>query len=669
MAVAAVAALVLAGASLPLVAQQTDTRAEQIRARYTKYEYLVPMRDGVRLFTSIYVPKDDTKTYPFLLTRTPYSVAPYGADAYRAVLGPSASFEDEGFIFVFQDARGRYMSEGEFKQVRPHVPDKRGPKDVDESSDTYDTIAWLLTHVPHNNGRAGMIGISQPGFHVAASLIDAHPALKAASPQAPTADYYLGDDVYHNGAFMLAANFGFYASFRPRGPQPAPPAPGVPFDFGTPDGYEFFLGMGPLATANQRLMEGKAGYWQEIVDHPNYDDFWKIRSLWKHATKRITPAVLNVGGWFDAEDPMGPLHMYRAIEQDSKADNRLVMGPWSHGGWSRGPGDRLGNVAFGFKTGEFFREKIQLPWFLHYLKDAPLPDFPEAYVFLTGMNEFRKQAVWPPAQTTAVTLYLGAKGTLGTAAPAAGTGAASASANGGAKDGAKGGGSGAGVYDEYVSDPNRPVPFVGYVVRGMTSDYMTEDQRFASYRPDVLLYTSEPLQEDLIIAGPIDVKIHVSTSGTDSDFVVKLVDVYPGDYPQPAAASGGPGAGAGAQGGGAAPLPVNYVRMGGYQQLVRGEPFRAKFRQGFEQPVAMMPNKPETLSFALPDVYHAFRRGHRVMIQVQSSWFPLVDRNPQTFVDIPKATPDLFQKATQRVYRDAARPSAITLHVESGTFH
>jgi putative CocE/NonD family hydrolase len=624
------AALALVSLIAGLHAQQpspnaaAEARAAAIRARYTKYEYRVPMRDGARLFTAVYVPKDTSKPWPFLLTRTPYSVGPYGVDAYPARLGPSPSFEESGFIFVLQDARGRYMSEGEFKQVRPHVPVKRGPKDVDESTDTYDTIAWLLEHVANHNGRAGMIGISQPGFHVAASLIGAHPALRAASPQAPTADYYLGDDVYHNGAFMLAANFGFYSNFRPRGDDPTPPRPGVPFDYGTPDGYEFFLNLGPLATVNARLLEGRGAYFQEIVDHPNYDDFWKVRSVWKHATTGITPAVLNVGGWFDAEDPVGPLHMYRAIEQDAKADNRLVMGPWSHGGWSRGSGKTLGNLDFGFETGEFFRERIQLPWFLHYLKDTPLPpDFPEAWVFLGGINEFRGHRTWPPKSTTPLVLSLAANGAL--TRPAADE---------------RG-------YDEYISDPQRPVPFVGYVVRGMTGDYMTEDQRFASYRPDVLVYRTEPLEEDLVIAGPVDVKLTVSTSGTDSDFVVKLIDVYPGDYPQPPST--------------AAP-PVNYVRMGGYQQLVRGEPFRAKFRGGFETPKPLTPNQPETLSFALPDVYHAFRRGHRVMVHVQSSWFPLVDRNPQTFIEIPKATAADFRKATQRVYRGSQ--STITLHVE-----
>jgi putative CocE/NonD family hydrolase len=607
--------------------------AEGVRARYTKYEYRVPMRDGVRLFTAVYVPKDASLKYPFLLTRTPYSVAPYGADNYRASLGPSESFEKEGFIFVYQDARGRYMSEGEFQQVRPHVPDKRGPKDVDESTDTYDTIEWLLKNIQNHNGRVGMVGISQPGFHVAASIIDSHPALKAASPQAPTADYYLGDDVYHNGAFMLAANFDFYSSFVPRAEGPEPPSRrDTSFDFGTPDAYDFYLHMGPLATANERLLGGRARFWQEIVDHTTYDDFWKRRSVWK-LMKNVRCAVLNVGGWFDAEDPLGPLRVYHAVEEfNPGAVNLLVMGPWSHGGWARTDGERLGNINFGVKTGEFFRERIQLPFFVHYLKDRPAA-LPEAYVFLTGINEWRGREVWPPKEARPLTLYFNGGGRLSSDVPA--------------EEGAAG-------FDEYVSDPNRPVPFVGYVVGGMTSDYMTEDQRFASQRSDVLTYETGPLDEDLVIAGPVKVSLNVSTTGTDSDFVVKLVDVYPAGYPQPGAPEG-------------QRPPPNYIRLGGYQQLVRGEPFRAKFRESFERPVALTPGKPARIEFELPDVYHSFRRGHRFMVQVQSSWFPLVDRNPQKFMEIPKATAADFQRATQRVYRSRGLNSSVTVLVEQGS--
>jgi len=622
-------------AVLPIAAQQAPSGAERVRERYTKYEFRIPMRDGVRLFTSLYVPKDASKRYPFLITRTPYSVAPYGIDAYRASLGPSEHFQDEGFIFVYQDARGRYMSEGEFKQVRPHVPVKRGPQDVDESSDMYDTIAWLLEHVPGHNGRAGLVGVSQPGFHVAASIIDAHPALKAASPQAPTADYYLGDDVYHNGAFMLGANFGFYSSFRPRAGGPQLPSPEPRFDMGTPDAYEFFLSLPPLVEVNEKLFGGRAGYWQEIVDHPNYDEFWQIRSVWKH-TKNITPAILNVGGWFDAEDPMGPLHMFRSIERLSPTtSNTLVMGPWSHGGWSRGPGDRLGNATFAIRTGEVFRGEIQFAFFMHHLKDAPLPQgFPKAWMFATGINEFRRHDAWPPKSVTPLTLSLEAGGRI----------AAGASASAGAR-----------TFDEYVSDPSRPVPYLGYVASGMTSDYMTEDQRFAGTRPDVLVYAIGPLEEDLAVAGPVSIALTVSSTGTDSDFIVKLIDGYPGSYPQPEPPAAAPGQ---------TPQrpPSNYVRMGGYQQLVRGEPFRAKFRRGFEKPVPLVPGEPAQIAFELPDVYHVFRPGHRLIVQVQSSWFPLVDRNPQQFMDIPKAKAADFRKATERVYHG----STLTLPIEWG---
>lgn len=602
---------------------------EQVRARYTKYEYRIPMRDGVRLFTAVYVPKSTVERYPILLQRTPYSVAPYGIDNYRQSLGPSMEFEREGFIFVYQDARGRYMSEGEFQQVRPFVPDKRGPKDIDESTDTYDTIDWLVKNVPNNNGRVGLWGISQPGFHVAASIINSHPALKAASPQAPTADYYLGDDVYHNGAFMLAANFWFYSGFLPRRSGPEPPRPRVSLEAGTPDGYDFFLKIGPLADVNRNYFNGEARYWQELVEHTTYDDFWKQRSVWRFMNN-VRCAVLNVGGWYDAEDPLGMFRIYRAVEQNNPGTvNQLVVGPWRHGGWAFEDGDRLGNVRFALKSAAFFREQIQFPFFMHHLKDRP-SSLPEAFMFLTGINEWRRFDEWPPRNVEPLTLYLRASGRLSTAAPEE---------------------SGQSFFDEYLSDPNRPVPFVGYIVPEMTSDYMTEDQRFASQRPDVLTYETEPLEEDLVIAGPIKVSLNVSTTGTDSDFVVKLVDVYPGDYPQPKAPEG-------------QPVPSNTVRMGGYQQLVRGEPFRGKYRLSLERPEPFTPGKPAAINFEMPDVYHAFRRGHRIMIQVQSSWFPLVDRNPQKFMEIPKATAADFQKATQRVYRSRTLASSITVLVE-----
>jgi putative CocE/NonD family hydrolase len=623
------AVVLLTAAHLFAPAQTPAPNTDNVRSRYTKYEYSIPMRDGVKLFTQVYVPKDTSQRYPFLLTRTPYSVSPYGVDNYRATLGPSDHFEKDGFHFVYQDARGRNMSEGEFQQVRPHQPNKQSARDIDESTDTYDTIEWLLKNIPNHNGRVGMIGISQPGFHVAASVIDSHPALKCASPQAPTADYYMGDDVYHNGAFMLAANLGFYSSFVPRKGPPEAPKPRVNFDPGTPDGYDFFLKLPPLAEINKILFNGEATYWQEIVDHPNYDSYWKPRSLWKFANN-VKCAVLNVGGWFDAEDPMGAFHMYRAIEKSNPGVvNSLVMGPWSHGGWARGDGDKLGNVSFAVKTGVVFREQIQFPFFMFYLKDKTM-DLPEAFMFLTGLNEWRSLKEWPPKDLKPTTLYLQANGRLHTSTPVE---------------------EGQNAFDEYVSDPNRPVPYLGYIARDMTFDYMTDDQRFASQRPDVLVYQTEPLEDDLTIAGPIQVKLNVSTTGTDSDFVVKLIDVYPGNFPTPPAPQG-------------QPVPSNAVKMGGYQQLVRGEPFRGKFRNSFEKPEPFVPGKPATIKYEMPDVYHTFRKGHKLMVQVQSSWFPIVDRNPQRFMEIPKATAADFQKATQRVFRSRSLSSSVSLFVE-----
>ncbi len=607
----------------------------RVRERYTKYEYRVPMRDGVRLFTAIYVPKERTRQYPFLLTRTPYSIAPYGVENYPESVGPAPVFETEGFIFVYQDARGRNMSEGEFSQVRPHLPVKSGPRDIDESTDTWDTIDWLLKNIPNHNGKAGMVGISQPGFHVAAGMIDAHPALKAVSPQAPTADYYLGDDVYHNGAFMIGANFWFYGLFQPRQGPPAPPAPRPAGGLDMSDAYNFFLNLGPLIESNQKYFGGKAAYWQEIIEHPNYDEFWQKRSLWKHM-QNIRPAVLNVGGWFDAEDPIGPFHIYRAVEKNNpQTTNMIVMGPWCHGCWARGDGDRLGNLNFGVKTAAFYREQILYPFFLKYLKDGR-EEMPEAWMYLTGINEWRKFTAWPPLNTQTVDLYLGPEGTITRTLPAQ---------------------TGPAVYDQYISDPNRPVPYVGYTAEGMTRDYMTEDQRFAAQRPDVLVYQTEPLESDLTIAGPIKVTLNVSTSGTDSDFVVKLIDVYPANYPDQLAASRpAPGQ----------PVPANAVRMGGYQQLVRGEPFRAKFRRSFEKPEAMVPGQPTRIEYEMPDIYHTFRPGHRIMIQIQSSWFPLTDRNPQKFIEIPRARAEDYQKATQRIYRSKDLPTFLTVSVEGG---
>jgi putative CocE/NonD family hydrolase len=625
----AVLATVLPLAHLSLSAQAGDT----IRAAYVKREVEIPMRDGVKLFTAIYSPVDTATRYPIMLQRTPYSVAPYGADRYPGSLGPSDLFQKDGFIFVYQDVRGRYMSEGEWAEMRPHVPVKRGAADIDESTDTWDTLEWLVKNIPNNNGRAGMWGISYPGFYVAAGIVGAHPALLAASPQAPIADLYRGDDAYHNGAFMLAANFGFYAGFRPRVGGPAPRDDGRRFDYGTPDGYDYFLRLGSLA--NSRVRYGADNpYWDAMIDHPVYDAFWKARSIVPHL-KAIAPAILTVGGWFDAEDLAGPLAIYRAIERDSPgASNALVMGPWPHGGWARGDADRLGNLEWNAKTGPWFREQVEFPFFAHYLKDRPMEALAEATVFVTGRNEWRRHDTWPPREAQRRTFYFREGRALDAAAPA----------------------ESAAAFDDYVSDPNKPVPYLGYTAMGMRRDYMTEDQRFAATRPDVLVYETAPLDADLTVAGPIDVSLHVSTTGTDADWVTKVIDVYPGNYQASAAP---PPDATGRQGAAAA----NAVRLGGYQQLVRGEPFRGRFRRSFEKPEAFVPGRPERIAFTMPDVYHTFRKGHRLMVQVQSSWFPLIDRNPQTFVDIPNARPGDFVRQTHRVYRDRARPSGVELLV------
>jgi hypothetical protein len=613
------------GAAPARAAQGSDS----VRARYTKHEFRIPMRDGARLFTSVYVPKDagEEKRYPILLTRTPYSVAPYGSDAYPDALGPSEAAAKEGFIFAYQDVRGRFMSEGRFEDVRPCNPAK-GPKDVDESSDTWDTIEWLVGKLPWDNGRVGMWGISYPGFYAAMGLVDAHPALVAVSPQAPIADWFIGDDFHHNGAFFLPHAFNFMSAFgRPR-PEPTTKWP-AHFDHKTADGYRFFLEAGPMPTYDRKYLRGDVAFWNEILAHETYDDFWKARNTRPHL-KGVKPAVLTVGGWFDAEDLFGALETYKAIERQSPgADNRLVMGPWSHGGWSRATGEALGRVRFGQATSTFFQEQIEMPFFRHHLKGGEDPKLPEAYVFETGRNEWRALDAWPPRDAKALELYLAAGGGLADTAP---------------KESGE-------AFDEYVSDPAKPVPFIEETNIGMTIEYMVDDQRFASRRPDVLAYQTAPLEEDLTIAGPITASLQVSTTGTDSDWVVKLIDVYPDDYPlQPGEPAGN------------GDRPV-HSKMGGYQQLVRGEPFRGKFRKSFETPSPFVPGQVEKVEFTMPDAFHTFRRGHRLMVQVQSSWFPLVNLNPQTFVNINQATPADFRKATQRVWRSAARPSLVRLSV------
>jgi putative CocE/NonD family hydrolase len=603
-----------------------------IRESYTKYEYRIPMRDGKKLFTSVYVPKDQSKTYPFLIQRTPYSAAPYGVDEYPRRLGPAPELLKLGYIFVTQDVRGRYMSEGTFIEMTPHKVVK-GPKDFDESTDMYDTAEWLLKNVPNNNGRIGLWGNSYPGFFVSASIIDSHPAIKAASPQAPVTDYYMGDDSYHNGAFMLASNFGFYTNFKQQDTPTLPPKSRVPFDFGTQDGYEFYLKAGTLADIIKLTSADKNSLFASQAVNDTYSDYWQSRDISRHL-KNIKTAVLTVGGWYDLEDPVGPLKTYREIGKNNKGIfNSLVMGPWSHGGWLRYDGAKLGHVDFGFKTADWYRKNILVPFFEKHLKDKEGVKVAEANVFETGTNVWRQYSQWPPASTQSKMLYLKAGGKLGWI-----------------QDSTKG-------FDEYISDPAKPVPYTNAVTINVPQEYVVGDQRFAASRTDVLVYQSDVLEEDITIAGPVTPKLFVSTSGTDSDFVVKLIDVYPAELNMANVNSASQST--------AAPrdVPVPGVQMAGYQQLIRGEPFRAKFRKSFVTPSPMVPNQVDKIEFDLPDILHTFRRGHRIMVQIQSSWFPLVDRNPQTFVSIPNAKANDYVKATQRVFRGGAESSALGVWV------
>jgi uncharacterized protein len=596
-----------------LPAGQAQQESSDVKGRYTKSEHQIVMRDGVKLFTAVYVPQDTAQKYPIMMQRTPYSVAPYGATVYRTSLGPSALFQKEGFIFVFQDVRGRNMSEGDFMWMKPYKPNKNSVKETDEATDTYDTIEWLLKNIPNNNGRVGMWGISYPGHYAAQALIEPHPALRAVSPQAPMADNWLGDDMHHNGALFLPHAFNFIINFdRPR-KGPSVPQGGPRFDHGTNDGYKFFLEMGALPNA-QKYMKNEVRIWNEWMEHGDYDAYWQAQNVPQHL-KKVTPAVMTVGGWFDAEDVQGPLSIYRAIEKNNpKAWNVLVEGPWCHGCWARRDGTSLGGANFGSNTSAFYQENIEFPFFMHFLKDKGELKLPEAYVFESGSNQWKTYAEWPPKNSATKQLYLHANGKLAFMPPT---------------DGA--------AYDEYISDPAKPVPFQNRIATGMNYEYMVDDQRFAATRPDVLVYQTDVLNEDVTISGELFAELFASTSGTDSDFVVKLIDVYP----DRAADSS----------------------MNGYQMLVRGEPMRAKYRNSWSKPEALKPNEVTRIPFAMPDVNHNFQKGHRIMLHIQSTWFPLVDRNPQKFLNIYQAKDSDFQKATQRIYRSAKFPTSLKVNV------
>jgi putative CocE/NonD family hydrolase len=615
-----------------------------VRQHYRKVEQLIPMRDGIKLATILYVPRDadPAHPYPFLMERTPYSAGPRGADSYPLRgPGPSRELSQEKYIFVYQDVRGRYLSEGQFEEVTPALngPPKPGLKGKnephDESTDTYDTIEWLLQNVPGNNGKVGIMGISYPGFYATASLLGAHPALKAVSPQAPVTDEFIGDDARHNGAFFLLDNFSFTNYFDAPRPQPVANYKEL-FDLKITDAYQFFLKLGPLKNANApQYFNNRARIWNEYLQHDTYDAYWQARNIRPHLTG-VRPAVLVVGGWYDAEDLFGALHTYQSIEkQDPKATNRLVMGPWTHGAWARPEWRKFGSYDFGQNTAQHYRQTLETPFFNYYLKGKGSFNPAEATVFDTGLNQWKDYPTWPP-QAESQAMYLEQAQQL-----------LSATNEAVAADIMRRGNSSASPrynYDEYISDPAHPVPYTAAIQDGRNNEYMLEDQRFAAQRPDVLTYQTEPLAADLTVAGPLGVDLWVSTSGTDADFVVKLIDVLPDDTPAPV------------------PNPKN-VQLAGAQRLVRADVFRGRFRNSFEKPEAFQPNMPTEVKYELNDVLHTFKKGHRLLVQVQSTWFPLVDLNPQQFVNISTADAADFKKATIRIYHEPGHASRVVLPV------
>jgi putative CocE/NonD family hydrolase len=578
---------------------------------FTQSTHMVAARDGVKLYTTIYTPKKARGSLPFIFYRTPYGIDARGP---TALMNYMKDLVDEGYIFVFQDIRGRHKSEGQFVMSRP----PRDPKDakaIDESTDTYDTIDWLLKNVKNHNSRVGMLGISYPGWLTMMAGLDPHPALKAISPQASPADMFLGDDFHHNGAFRLSYGFEYVAMMETDKTN-------FRFKFDRYDTYEWYLKLGALSNVNPKFFKGKLPTWNDFVAHPNYDDFWQQQAFAPYLTKVAVP-TLNVAGWFDQEDFYGPLKIYELLEKhDKKKQNYLVVGPWNHGGWASGPGDKLGKISFDGATGKYFREKVQARWFNYHLKDKGELDLPEALMFQTGTNKWVAHAQWPPKTAATRKLYFHPNGKLAFEPPTTRKSEA----------------------DTYVSDPANPVPYRPRPVRPTYpfpewQVWMVEDQRFTQNRPDVLTYETEPLEEDVVVAGSMTANLFASTSGTDCDWVVRVIDVHPETYTKNPA-------------------------LGGYQLLISGEPVRARFRKSFEKPQPVKPDEVNAYTIDLHWSHHCFRKGHKIMVQVQSSWFPLIDRNPQRYVpNIFEAKDEDFQSATQRIYRTPRFPSHVSLQV------
>ena len=620
--------MLMAGLSATVVAQNEDST--WFVSNYYKIERMVPMRDGVRLFTSFYIPKDTVEKHPFLMTRTPYSCSPYGEDKFLPVWGRyQMGYVKEKYILVTQDVRGRYMSEGDFVDVRPFNKNKKTKKEVDEASDTYDAIDWMLKNIPGNNGNVGVVGTSYPGFYATEAALSNHPALKAVIPQAPVTDWFIGDDFHHNGAFFAMDGFSFYSSFGKPHPKPVKDyGPG----FSTPikDNYKFYLQAGALKNL-AAMMGDSIKFWHELYQHPTYDAWWKARNA-RVGLFNVKPPMLWVGGLFDAEDCFGAWNCYKATKAQSPAtNNKIVMGPWYHGQWSR-EGSYLGNVRFASNTSGWYQQNIEIPFFNYYLKGkGSINDISEANIFFTGENNWKKFAQWPPKEVENKALYLQADGRL--------TFEQTTPATGITKN--------AESFTEYTSDPAHPVPYTEDVHEGRTREYMTDDQRFAGRRPDVLSFQTDILKEELTLAGPVLADLMTSISTTDADFVVKVIDVFPDDFVYAADMKGTDKA----------------YPMGGYEMLVRGEIMRGKFRNSYENPAPFIANKITEVKYALPDIAHTFKKGHRLMIQVQSSWFPLADRNPQKFTNIYTADDSDFQKANIRIYHDAANQTKFILPV------
>ena len=612
-----------------LMVNFANAQRELVKENYVKAEYDVAMRDGTKLHTIVYSPKDAsaTNSYPFLMQRTCYSVAPYGVDRYAGSLGPNKFLMRDKYIFVYQDVRGRYLSEGTWTNMTPHLPNKTKKTDVDEASDTYDTIEWLLKTVPNHNGKVGQWGISYPGFYTIAGALSQHPALKASSPQAPVSDFFF-DDFHHNGAYTQ----GYSLTFPVFGVQTPKPTTEDWFMASmvqpkTQDGYQFNLDLGPLKNFDQYYKDNF--FWQEHKDHPNYDAFWQKRSILPHL-KNVNHAVMTVGGWFDAEDLYGPLEVYKNLNKNNpNAYNTLVMGPFGHGRWSSETGHTLhSNIYFGDSIATFYQREIESKFFNHFLKGAGdgKTGLPEAYLFDTGNKVWKTFDYWPVKAATKKMLYFQPNGALGFETPKKEAG-----------------------FTEYVSDPLKPVPHTEDNTTTMNFtpfNYMSEDQRFASRRTDVLAFQTEILTDDLTLGGEITVKLNISTTGSDADFFVKLVDVYPGDEKNHAY------------------MPNKNVMLSNYQQMVRSEIMRARFRNSFEKPEPLTPNKITEIKFRLQDVLHTFKKGHRIMVQVQSTAFPLFDRNPQKYVpNIYLANEQDFIKATHRVYHSQATPSGLEVEI------